>query len=75
MAAAMAAVIDAWVSEVRSIDEQRAVRKREEDVAMEKQGVQQLLVYMAGSAKGAQQSRGAAAGVQDRGIKRQRVAE
>jgi ankyrin repeat protein len=54
--AAAAATLDAWASDVSSLDEQRAaVRRREEDVASEKAAVQQLIVGMAGVAKHAQQ--------------------
>jgi ankyrin repeat protein len=50
------AVLDAWASDVSSLDEQRAaVRKKEADVAEERQALQQLMVGMAGMAKQAQQ--------------------
>jgi hypothetical protein len=51
-AAAVAAMLDAWASDVRSLDEQwAAVRKRKEAVASEQQVVQQLIVAVAGVAK------------------------
>jgi hypothetical protein len=53
---ALAAVLDGWASDVSSIDEQlAALRRREEDLAVEKAGVQQLIVRMAGMAVHAQQ--------------------
>jgi hypothetical protein len=52
---ALAAMLSQWVSEVSSIDEQRAaVLQREVGVASEKRAVQQLIVGMAGMAKQAQ---------------------
>jgi hypothetical protein len=49
---AAAALTDAWAADVSSIDEQRAaVRRREEDVASERQAVQHLIVGMACMAK------------------------
>jgi hypothetical protein len=53
--AAAAAMAEAWVADVSSIDEQRAaVRRREVDVAQEKAAVQQLILGVAGMAKAAQ---------------------
>lgn len=52
----LAAVLDAWASDVSSKDERWAtVREQEEDAAREKRAVQQLLVGVAGMAKAAQQ--------------------
>jgi hypothetical protein len=71
----MAAVMDAWASDVSSLDEQRAaVHKREEELVAEKQGAQQLLVYMAAMAKFAQQQNENLAGAEQRKSKRQRLA-
>lgn len=53
---ALSAVLDAWAADVSSLDMQHAaVRKWEEEVEKEKQGVQQLIVAMAGMAMHAQQ--------------------
>jgi hypothetical protein len=50
-----AAVLHAWALDVNSFEEQQAaVSKREEDVLMEKRGVQQLIVSVAGMTKHAQ---------------------
>jgi hypothetical protein len=52
-AAAVTAVLDAWAADVSSLDEQRAaVRRRVEAVASDQQAVQQLIVAVAGMAKG-----------------------
>jgi ankyrin repeat protein len=49
---AMAAVLDAWASDVSSINEQRvAVAKREMDAAIVERGVQHLIVGMAAMGK------------------------
>jgi hypothetical protein len=50
---AMAAVLDEWIADVSSLDEQRAALLREE-LAREKEAVQQLIVGMAGMAKAGQ---------------------
>jgi hypothetical protein len=52
VAAAVAAAVEGWTSEVSKKDEQRAaVREREEAVAREQQVLQQLVVHVAGLAK------------------------
>jgi hypothetical protein len=52
----VAAVLDEWASEADSFAKQQAaLRKREQDLANEKQAVQHLIVGMAGMAKHSQQ--------------------
>jgi predicted AAA+ superfamily ATPase len=52
----MAAVLDEWNVDVSRVDEQRAALQRQwQELAREKEAVQQLIVGMAGMAKSAQQ--------------------
>jgi hypothetical protein len=49
---AVAAILNEWVSDVSSLDKQRAaLRRQEEEVSSEKTAVQHLIVGMAGMAK------------------------
>lgn len=52
----MAAVLDEWNADVSNLDKQRAALQRQrEELAREKEAVQQLIVGLAGMAKSAQQ--------------------